>query len=134
MKGMHKISRGTGFRGVSNYCFKDPNARLLAGGNMSGTNPRELAAEFSISRKVRDVKKPVWHTSLRLPAGERLDDETWNSIAQEYMREMGFSEDHQFCVIQHDDPAGQHIHIVASRVALTGHLFYGRDENLLSTK
>ena len=134
MKGMNKISRGTGFRGVLDYCFGDPNARMLPAGNMGGTNPRELAREFSISRKMRDVKKPVWHTSLRLPAGEHLPDETWNAIVQEYMREMGFSEDHQFCVVQHDDPYGQHIHIVASRVAITGHLFYGRHENLLSTK
>jgi hypothetical protein len=133
MKGMQKISRGKGYRGALNYCFADPHARLLTGGNMSGTTPRELAAEFSVSRKTRDCKKPVWHSSLRLPAGEKLSDKQWNDIAGDYMKEMGFTENHQFCVILHDAHEGQHVHIVASRVGLDGTLFYGQNENLQST-
>jgi hypothetical protein len=50
------------------------------------------------------------------------------------MHEMGFSENHQFCVVKHDHPDGEHVHIVASRIGLDASLFYGVDENLLSTK
>ncbi len=97
MKGMQKIVRGNGARGALNYVARGKDARLI-GGNMSGKTPRGLSAEFGISRKTRDCKKPVWHSSLRLPAGERLNDETWNVIAQNYMNEMGFSNLHQYCV------------------------------------
>lgn len=130
---MQKIVRGNGARGALNYVARGKDARLI-GGNMSGKTPRGLSAEFGIARKTRDCKKPVWHSSLRLPAGERLNDETWNVIAQNYMNEMGFSKLHQYCVYIHDVPEGQHIHIVGSRIGLDGSLYYGQNENLKSTQ
>ncbi len=48
---------------------------------------------------------------------------------------MGFSDTHLCCYVLHDDPAGQHIHIIASRIDLNGgKLYLGRNENLISTQ
>ncbi len=81
MKGMRKISRGNGFRGALDYVFDREGGKekgRLIGGNLSGATPKELAGEFGVVRRLRPgVKKPVWHNSLRLPAGETINDQRW---------------------------------------------------------
>lgn len=140
MKGMQKIKRGKSFAGVVIYALKpgthhktDP---VIIGGNMLGASAPELIAEFNASASLRtDVAKPVWHNSLRLPQGESLTAKQWVSFADDYMNRMGFSETHLRCYVIHDDEAGQHIHIIASRVDLVGgKLYLGRNENLISTR
>src|SRR5574343_2103146 len=134
MKGMQKIKRGSGFRGVIEYALENNRGEII-GGNMTGLTPRELAHEFKQSRSIReDIEKPVWHNSLRLPEGEKLDRDKWLTIADDYMQRMGFNELHQRAYILHDDEAGQHIHIIASRIDLTGKIYLGQNENLKSTK
>ncbi|MDD4965998.1 relaxase/mobilization nuclease domain-containing protein [Halothiobacillus sp.] len=137
MKGMNKISRGHGFRGVLEYVFDNRKGDLgrIIGGNMSSLTPRSLTSEFAITRKLRpDIAKPVWHSSLRLPQGDRLTPEEWAIIARDYMTRMGYTQQHLYCVILHDAEEGQHIHIVASRIGLDGTIYYGKQENLESTK
>lgn len=140
MKGMQKIKRGKSFAGVVIYALKpgihhktDP---VIIGGNMLGASAPELITEFIASASLRaDVAKPVWHNSLRLPQGESLTAKQWVMFADDYMNRMGFSETHLRCYVMHDDEAGQHIHIIASRVDLVGgKLYLGRNENLISTR
>lgn len=140
MKGMQKIKRGKSFAGVVLYALKpgthhktDP---VVIGGNMLGDLASELIAEFSASASLRpDVVKPVWHNSLRLPQGESFTAKQWVMFADDYMNRMGFSETHLRCYVIHDDEAGQHIHIIATRVDLVGgKLYLGRNENLISTR
>ncbi|EHB7682479.1 relaxase/mobilization nuclease domain-containing protein [Escherichia coli O45:H11] len=140
MKGMQKIKRGKSFAGVVQYALKpgshhksDP---IVIGGNMLGDSALELIAEFDSTKHLRqDVAKPVWHNSLRLPNGESLTAEQWSSIADDYMRRMGFGDTHLRCYVLHDDSAGQHIHIIASRIDIAGgKLYLGRNENLISTR
>ncbi|MEQ9998043.1 relaxase/mobilization nuclease domain-containing protein [Pectobacterium versatile] len=140
MKGMQKIRRGKGFAGVVLYALKpgshhrkDP---IVIGGNMLGDIAGDLIAEFNTTKTLRpDVVKPVWHNSLRLPKSEALTDAQWSRIADDYMARMGFSETHLRCYVLHDDEAGQHIHIIASRIDLTnGSLYLGKNENLISTR
>ena len=134
MKAMQKTSRGTGFRGVLNYALEEGKG-IVIGGNMSGKDAASLASEFGISRRQRpDIEKPVWHQALRLPKGEKLSNEQWCQIGDAYMKKMGFSDNHQRLYILEDDPDGQHIHIPASRIALDGTLYYGQNENLISTR
>ena len=139
MKGMQKIKRGKNFSGVVHYALK-PGAHhksdpVVIGGNMLGDSALELIAEFDSTKHLRqDVAKPVWHNSLRLPAGESLTSEKWSSIADDYMKLMGFSDTHLRCYVLHDDE-GQHIHIIASRIDIAdGKLYLGRNENLISTR
>lgn len=140
MKGMQKIKRGNSFAGVVLYALKpqthhksDP---VVLGGNMLGASATDLIAEFTTSASLRtDVAKPVWHNSLRLPQGDSLSEKQWVSFADDYMNRMGFNDTHLRCYVMHDDEAGQHIHIIASRVDLVGgKLYLGRNENLISTR
>ncbi|MDI3365060.1 relaxase/mobilization nuclease domain-containing protein [Pantoea sp. V108_6] len=140
MKGMQQIKRGKSFAGVVLYALKPAvhhkRNPVVIGGNMLGASAPELITEFSASASLRpDVVKPVWHNSLRLPIGESLTTKQWVSFADDYMNRMGFSETHLRCYVMHDDQAGQHIHIIASRVDLIGgKLYLGRNENLISTR
>ncbi|MDQ0549361.1 relaxase/mobilization nuclease domain-containing protein [Pantoea agglomerans] len=141
MKGMQQIKRGKSFAGVVLYALKPAvhhkRNPVVIGGNMLGASAPELITEFSASASLRpDVVKPVWHNSLRLPQGESLTAKQWVVFADDYMNSMGFSETHLRCYVIHDDDAGQHIHIIASRVDLIngGKLYLGRNENLISTR
>src|SRR5258706_11732322 len=122
------ITRGGGFRGALNYVFDlapeashEKNAELV-GGNMIGDNPMALAREFAVVRKLRpDIKKPVWHCSLALPKDERLPTEKWHEIARDFMGCMGFDIDKTpYVVVRHNDTEHDHVHIIASRIALDG--------------
>ncbi|MBN7768130.1 relaxase/mobilization nuclease domain-containing protein [Pectobacterium brasiliense] len=140
MKGMQKIRRGKNFAGVVLYALRpgshhkrDP---VVIGGNMLGNEAGDLIAEFNTTKTLRpDVVKPVWHNSLRLPKNEALTNSEWSKIADDYMSRMGFAETNLRCYVLHDDEAGQHIHIIASRIDLTnGSLYLGKNENLISTR
>jgi len=115
-----KISQGKGFRGVLDYLLRREKAEIVAG-NMIGTSVRNLSTEFGVSRQMRrDIEKPVFHASLSLPPNERLDDETWTRVAGSYLKKMGFSDEHQFVLIKHGDTDHDHVHLVVSRISLSG--------------
>ncbi|HBQ7568495.1 TPA: relaxase/mobilization nuclease domain-containing protein, partial [Klebsiella pneumoniae] len=140
MKGMQKIKRGKQFTGVVVYALEpashhktDPR---VIGGNMAGNHIVDLIREFGQTKLLRpDIKKPVWHNSLRLPDGEKLSEAQWATVADDYMSRMGFNDTHLRCYVLHNDEAGQHIHIIASRIDITdGKLYLGKNENLASTR
>lgn len=137
---MQKIKRGKQFTGVLLYVLetashhkKDPR---VIGGNMAGNQIVDLIREFGQTKILRsDIKKPVWHNSLRLPHGEKLSEVQWATVADNYMSCMGFADTHLRCYVLHNDEAGQHIHIIASRIDITdGKLYLGKNENLISTR
>ncbi|HBN5444865.1 relaxase/mobilization nuclease domain-containing protein [Klebsiella michiganensis] len=140
MKGMQKIRRGKNFIGIVLYALKPDShhriAPVVIGGNMDGCAAKDLITEFNLTKTLRpDVDKPVWHNSLRLPKDEVLTDAQWSAIADDYMKRIGFSETHLRCYVLHDDAVGQHIHIIASRIdRITGKLYLGKNENLISTR
>ena len=125
MKG--KIAKsGSGFRGVLNYCAAAVGAMHLQG-NMTGTTPRELAAEFASVRKLRpDIVKPVFHSPLSLPIGEHIDAEVWQRIAVRYFALLGFPEDTPFTTYIHRDKGRDELHNIASRVSLSGTVWQGQ--------
>ena len=117
-----KIIRGNGFRGVLDYAIKKEKGRLI-GGNMLNETPRLLAAEFGVSRELSPLtKKPVWHASISLVPGEELTDSEWLEVTKAYMKDLGFSDHHQYVAIKHEDTDHSHIHIVASKIAMDGGL------------
>lgn len=125
-----KISRGGGFRGIAKYALGNGKDAEFVAGNVTGTTPRALSSEFAVSRQLRpDVTRPVWHTSLALPAGERLADDQWRAIIDDYMDGMGFDRDnHQFFAVRHQDTKHDHVHVIASRIGLDGSVWHGRWE------
>lgn len=140
MKGMQKIKRGKTFNGLISYLLKPASHHksdpYVVGGNVIESFAEALSAEFNATKLLRsDVSKPVWHNSLRLPAGESLPIHRWKLLADDYMKRMGFSDTHLRAYVLHDDKDGQHIHIVASRIdATSGKLYLGKNENLTSTR
>ncbi|QIR41888.1 relaxase/mobilization nuclease domain-containing protein (plasmid) [Tolypothrix sp. PCC 7910] len=110
-------TKGRGFRGLLDYLQSQEDAKLI-GGNMGGNNAIALAREFKISRQLNpEADRVVYHASLSLPDNERLDDETWNEIANRYLEEMGF-DSNQYVVYRHHNTQHDHIHICASRIRL----------------
>lgn len=128
-----KITRGTGFRGVLDYALDTGNQKgknpEIVGGTLTPGTAREMSAQFAVSHQLRpDIKSPVWHASLALPEGERLSSEKWSTVAEAFMNEMGFPTDSLYTVIRHSDTAHDHVHIIASRVSLSGALWHGQWE------
>jgi hypothetical protein len=130
-----KVKRGNGFRGVLEYVFgpgqhNQPGRAEIVGGNLSGMHPRELAAEFGASRRQRpEVKNPVWHCSLALPKGERLDSAAWHQVCQRHLQLMGIDTDnHMWIAVRHADTDHDHVHVVVSRIGLNAALWHGRND------
>lgn len=119
-----KISKGGSFRGALNYVLGKEKAELI-GGNMIGETARELSSEYGRIRQIKkDIEKPVYHVSLALPEGESFTPEQWQTVAADYLSQMGLDPStHQYIVAQHQDTKHQHVHIIANRISLDGELF-----------
>lgn len=117
-----KLIKGKGFRGALAYVLGKQNRCVMVGGNMAGQTPRQLAAEFALSRQLApDATNPVVHMPLAVPPGEHLTDETWQEAAHIVMRAMGLDpENHQHVIVRHTDREHEHVHVVASRIGLDG--------------
>ncbi|MGJ5676832.1 MAG: relaxase/mobilization nuclease domain-containing protein [Nostochopsis sp.] len=110
-------TKGKSFRGLLEYLETREQSSLI-GGNMFGTNARELAREFRLSRQLNpQAEKVVHHVSLSLLPGEKLDNDTWCEIADKYMQSMGYTAN-QYAIYRHNDRDHSHIHICASRISL----------------
>jgi hypothetical protein len=130
-----KAIKGRGFRGALEYDLGKEQGRILAS-NMAGRTPRELAAEFGAVRRLRpNLGKAVLHVSLSAAVGEKLTDAQWQQIAQRYLRGMGLT-NNQFIVTRHTDTEHEHIHLLVSRITLSGKVVsdgrdYARQEVLM---
>ena len=135
---MQRIKRHKSFVNVVKYVLKPSSHHrsdpVVIGGNMTGDCAKELIAEFDTASELRkDIAKPAWHNSLRLPKGEELTNEQWKLIADDYMDQMGFSDTHLRCYVLHDDSVGQHMHIIANRIdSVSRKVNLGRHESLKS--
>lgn len=119
-------TRGSGFRGVLDYALGKKEA-LIVGGNMCGLDPASLAAEFAVSRRLRECRRPVWHTSLSLTEGEQLSPEKWGMVCREAVAKVGLDPSrHQYVAVLHADTTHQHVHIMASRIGIDGTIWHGR--------
>ena len=104
---IQSIHKGRGFRGVLNYVFGRAKSPEIVGGNMYGTDPRELAREFAEWRELRPgLSRAVFHSSLSLrhgPGGrEELGDAHWREVAERYLEHLGYGRS-PFIVVRHRD-------------------------------
>jgi hypothetical protein len=120
-----KIVKGNGFSGLCSYVLGKDEARLI-GGNMGGTTPRQLAAEFRVfSQKNQRVLMPVEHISLSpSPEDRELDESEWEAIAIDLLDGLGMSRN-QYILVLHNDTEFEgkprpHAHIIANRVNIDG--------------
>lgn len=133
-----KISRGHGFYGVvhyiSDYQAKEEgnkNAQYVCGTTVSHSS-NGIARELAHTRTIRpDITRPVWHVSLSMPAGEEpLSLSDWQIIVERFMTKMEFPKDTIYAVFRHSDKEHDHVHIVASRISLSGKVYQGKWEAL----
>lgn len=132
-----RISRGAGFKGALLY-VSDEGPRAtgkkrpeLIGTNLPGSDTSTFAAAFGAFKRLRpDIKRQVWHSSLRLPAGERLPSEKWAEVVAAYLQKMGFDDATPYVVVRHnnDVPDGDHVHIILSRVNSRAEVWLGQHE------
>ncbi|MBE9011833.1 relaxase/mobilization nuclease domain-containing protein [Pseudanabaenaceae cyanobacterium LEGE 13415] len=112
-----KQEKGRSFRNCLRYVLEKEGAQFL-GGNMLGESINELASEFeAICRLNPRLDVAVYHAMLSVSAEERRTDEQWRAIAASYMRGMEF-DNSQYVIVRHTDEEHDHVHIVASRVAI----------------
>lgn len=124
-----KQLKNKSFRGTLDYVLGKQQSRLI-GGNMAGSSPQGLTAEFELSRCLRpSLERVCFHGILSLPHRDRthpegelheaLSDYQWAVIADDYLQKMGF-ENCQHVLVRHHDTEHEHLHIVASRITLDG--------------
>lgn len=131
-----KIKRGKDFSGLCRYILRKSANPDLIGGNLAGVTASELAIEFQQVASLRaDIERPVWHSSLALPKGDKLTDQQWNEIVKDYMEGLGFDlKTTPFVVVRHQNTGSDHVHIAASRVSLSRKLYLGKNENLIASR
>lgn len=131
-----KVTRGCGVKGLLRYAFDvGPKATgskraEQVGGNMVGQDIRELEQEFGIVYRLRpDIAKPVWHCSLSLPTGERLEKDKWDKVVADFLKQMQFDlRLTQYVAVRHQDTKYDHVHIIVSRVRMDARVWLGRWE------
>lgn len=122
-----KKTTGEGFPGALDYVFRkrDCDKEKAPAEHIGGTvwgSMTEMKQQFEATGKKRpEIRKPVVHFSLSLPSDDgKLDSGKWLDIAEDFMRGMKFPLDTAWVAVRHADTAHDHIHIVASRVSMSG--------------
>mgnify|MGYP000929847640 FL=1 len=134
-----KIIKGTSFSGVLAYILgkQEGKARVLyAEGVRRDVLPHKIASDFALQASMRpNVKKPVCHTILSFSAedAERLNDQTINNLALQYLDKMGYG-DTQYLIVRHLDREHPHVHICINRIDNNGKTISDRNEKYRSTK
>lgn len=122
-----KITVGAGLRGALEYDQSPKDGELRAewvAGTLIGT-PREMAAQAGHFRALRpDCRKPVWRCSISLPPSDgRQTLHKWESIATDFLREMGIPQNAAWCAIRHFERDHDHIHLTILRTLPDGTLW-----------
>lgn len=134
-----KIIKGTSFSGVLAYILgkQEGKARVLyAEGVRRDASSHEIANDFALQASMRpNVKKPVCHTILSFSAEDagRLDDQTMNNLALQYLQKMGYG-DTQYLIVHHLDREHPHVHICINRIDNNGKTISDSNEKYRSTK
>ncbi|NJR49844.1 MAG: relaxase/mobilization nuclease domain-containing protein [Leptolyngbyaceae cyanobacterium CSU_1_3] len=114
-----KHFKGKAFYPILNYALSKPGAQLLET-NLATFTPANLAQELNCLRRLNPrVERCMYHASLSLPLGERLEDQSWPGAAQAFLWQMGF-DDNPYVVLRHCDRPQNHIHIITSRIHFDG--------------
>jgi hypothetical protein len=116
------IKKGTDFKGLIKYVEKkiEQGKGQYIGDNFISSDRQERIDFLNqVASRRPNLSKKVFHVSLSLPEGEKLDNEKWHQLADRYMNKMGFG-NAPYCITRHMDTDNDHIHIVASRVDFNG--------------
>lgn len=121
-----KVSIGTSFMGALNYNLKklyskdeSQKADLLAT-NFASLKQQSIKNELRILQSLNPrLKRNTFHTSLNFGKDEVISNERMLTIAEEYMKKMGFDNNAYF-IFRHHDTGHPHCHILALRNRFDG--------------
>lgn len=122
-----KITKGRALKSLAAYLLHgsnnaNPNRGQVLATNFAGNDIRSWSREFAAFRRLRSgLARAVAHISLNLSPEERaLSDEEFIEIATRFKAGMGYTDDCPFLLVRHRDCDHQHVHLVLSRISLTG--------------
>jgi hypothetical protein len=114
-----KIIKGNSFSRCVGYVLKKEGAEII-NANIWGDDANEYAKELEFSVNPRPNRKnKVVHIILSLPIQEKLDDETWMNILDQYLEKMEFTNNH-YMAVKHSDRDHEHAHIITNQIRLDG--------------
>jgi hypothetical protein len=138
-----KTSIGRSFKGCCAYNMQKVEmgkGQVLMSQGVRDYELKAMVADFTRQAKMNpELTRSVWHTAISFdPKDEarlQLKPELMKEVASEYLKGMGLDQS-QYVVIQHQDTAHSHFHIIANRVASNGQSIsdshnYNRSEKLL---
>lgn len=138
-----KTSIGRSFKGCCAYNMQ--KVEMGQGQVLMSQGVRDYALNPMVADFVRqaqmnpELTRSVWHTAISFdPKDEarlQLQPQLMKEVASEYLKGMGLDQS-QYVVIQHQDTAHSHFHIIANRVASNGQSIsdshnYSRSEKIL---
>ncbi|MEL1244008.1 conjugal transfer protein MobB [Flavobacterium sp. DGU11] len=115
-----KIGRGKSLFGALSYNMdkvKNNTATVLAGQKIiespdGSFTPQQIANSFQVHLAAnRKTEKPVVHISLNPDLDDKVSDNDYKRLANDYMEKMGYGQQ-PFVVFKHNDIERSHIHIV----------------------
>ncbi|WP_425639109.1 relaxase/mobilization nuclease domain-containing protein [Algoriphagus yeomjeoni] len=121
-----KVSIGTSFMGALNYNLqklysKDESqkAELLAT-NFASLKQQSIKNELRLLQSLNPrLKRNTFHTSLNFGKDEVISNDKMLTIAEEYMKKMGFDNNAYF-IFRHHDTGHPHCHILVLRNRFDG--------------
>jgi len=125
---------------VEEHVFAGRAGGAVIGGNLGLHGSRDgstwamLLTEAALGRP--DIKRPLWHTSLRCaPEDRTLSDAQWADAAGVFAEAMGFVDpigsdvqvraSQPWVVVRH---GADHVHIAVSRVGFDGRVWHNRQD------
>lgn len=125
-----KIIIGKSFRGCINYVLQNKlrgdlelptqkRAELIYFNQCFG-DYKELIKQFNEVRLLNPkLAKPVMHLILSLSPGEKPENASLISMAEDCSRALGFDKN-QYIAVTHNDTTHLHLHIVVNRIGFDG--------------
>lgn len=112
-------------------------AEILMAKNLPSSLPfteedvfKEMMSRIPTGIRTRNLS---FHISLNPDPSEKIDDETFRKMAEDYMQAMGYGEQ-PYIVFLHHDIERTHIHIVSTRVDALGNKINDSNERYRSQK
>lgn len=108
---------GKTFGATCDYLEREASlSEVLAVEGVRAHDPRLMAEDFEWQHRLMPEKeKPVFHSVLSFPPGERLDDELLVRLSKEYLERIGMVNT-QYAFVKHTDKEHWHVHVIANRV------------------
>ncbi|MCG6191445.1 conjugal transfer protein MobB [Maribellus maritimus] len=137
-----KISSGSSLYSALAYNHQKVNAgeaKVIFTNNMVETKDGNFSigiCTYSFEPYLLANKKtenPVIHISLNPDPKDKLNDEQFAQIAEEYMKKLGYG-NQPFVVYKHEDIDRHHIHIVSVKVDETGKMIRDNFQHRLSMR